>query len=48
MPGFSAVFGAEGDFRNLLFELCMVLALPFALYSNEQKEGEPHLWHLMK
>ncbi|MGO6900812.1 hypothetical protein [Rhizobium ruizarguesonis] len=33
--------------QNLLLELRMVLALPFALYSNEQK-GEPRFWHLMK
>jgi hypothetical protein len=33
--------------QNLFLELRMVLALPFALYSNEQK-GEPSLWHLMK
>ncbi|MBY3556236.1 hypothetical protein [Rhizobium laguerreae] len=33
--------------QNLFPELRMVLALPFALYSNEQK-GEPRFWHLMK
>ncbi|MBY3152387.1 hypothetical protein HFO56_08455 [Rhizobium laguerreae] len=33
--------------QNLFLELRMVLALPFALYSNEQK-GEPRFWHLMK
>ncbi|MBY5538486.1 hypothetical protein HFO60_00085 [Rhizobium leguminosarum] len=33
--------------QNLFLELRMVLALPFALYSNEEK-GEPRFWHLMK
>jgi hypothetical protein len=43
MPRFSPVSRSAKSFP----ELRMVLALPFALYSNEEK-GEPRFWHLMK
>src|SRR6478752_10093094 len=39
MPSFSAILMDQDDLANILLQLRMVLALPFALYSNEQKRG---------